>query len=75
MPTLTAQRIVSLAAFFLLLQGIAETIRCVQCLKTGKWPTRMHDVEELEKELIEKKRREEAEMAAREGGYGKEGAQ
>jgi len=57
------------------LQGIAETIRCAQCLKNGSWPTRLHDVEELEKELVEKKRREEAAMAARESEDGKEGAQ
>jgi TRAP-type mannitol/chloroaromatic compound transport system permease small subunit len=74
-PVFPLKTILPIAAFFLLLQGIAETIRCVQCLRTGKWPTRLHDVEELEKELIEKKRREEAEKAAREGGYEKEGAQ
>ncbi len=72
-PVFPLKTILPLAAFFLLLQGIAETIRCVQCLRTGKWPTRLHDVEELEKELVEKKRREEAEMAAREGGEGKGG--
>ena len=59
----------------MLLQGVAEATRCVMCLRTGVWPPRLHDVEELEKELIEKKRREEAEKAAREGGYEKEGAQ
>ena len=74
-PVFPLKTILPLAAFFLLLQGIAETIRCVQCLRTGKWPDRLTDVEELEKELVEKKRREEAEMAAREGGYGKGGAQ
>ena len=74
-PVFPLKTILPLAAFFLLLQGIAETTRCVQCLRTGKWPDRLTDVEELEKELVEKKRREEAEMAAREGGYGKGGAQ
>ena len=74
-PVFPLKTILPLAAFLLLLQGIAETIRCVLCLRTGKWPTRLHDVEELEKELIEKQRRKEAELAAREGGYGKEGAQ
>jgi len=74
-PVFPLKTILPLAAFFLLLQGIAETIRCIQCLQQGSWPNRLHDVEELEKELIEKKRREEAEMAARESGDGKEGAQ
>ena len=71
-PVFPLKTILPIAAFFLLLQGIAETIRCVQCLRTGKWPERLGDVEELEKELIEKQRQKEAEIAAREGGGGKE---
>ena len=71
-PVFPLKTILPIAAFFLLLQGIAETIRCVQCLRTGKWPERLGDVEELEKELIEKQRQKEAEIAAREGGEGKE---
>ena len=34
------------------LQGIAETLRCVLCLRTGEWPPRLHDVEELEQQLM-----------------------
>ena len=30
----------------MLLQGFAEIIRCVQCIRTGEWPQRLHDVEE-----------------------------
>lgn len=71
-PVFPLKTILPIAAFFLLLQGIAEAIRCVQCLRTGKWPERLGDVEELEKELIEKQRQKEAEIAAREGGEGKE---
>jgi TRAP-type mannitol/chloroaromatic compound transport system permease small subunit len=73
-PVFPLKIILPLACFFLVLQGIAETIRCVQCMRTGKWPTRLHDVEELEKELIEKQRQKEAEMAAQQGGAGKEDA-
>ena len=64
-PVFPLKTILPLASFILLLQGVAETIRCIQCLKTGEWPARMHDVEEMEKELIEKHKREEAEKAAR----------
>ncbi|MEN8779810.1 MAG: TRAP transporter small permease subunit [Desulfobacterales bacterium] len=74
-PVFPLKTILPIAAFILLLQGIAETIRCVLCLKTGQWPARLGDVEELEKELVEKQRQKEAEMAAREGGEEKEGAQ
>jgi len=37
----------------MLLQGIAETLRCVLCLRDGQWPARLHDVEELENQLLE----------------------
>jgi len=64
-PVSPLKTILPIASFFLLLQGIVETIRCVQCLKTGSWPTRVQDVEEMEKELIEQHKRDEAEKAAR----------
>jgi TRAP-type mannitol/chloroaromatic compound transport system permease small subunit len=37
----------------MLLQGIVEVIRCVQCIRTGVWPQRLRDVEELEKQILE----------------------
>jgi TRAP-type mannitol/chloroaromatic compound transport system permease small subunit len=37
----------------LLLQGVVEVVRCLVCLKTGSWPQRLHDVEELEKVILE----------------------
>jgi TRAP-type mannitol/chloroaromatic compound transport system permease small subunit len=40
------------------LQGFAEVLRCVLCLRDGKWPTRLHDVEELEKQILEQHARE-----------------
>jgi hypothetical protein len=30
------------------LQGIVEIIRCIICLKQGKWPSREEDVEEVD---------------------------
>ncbi|HEV7266950.1 MAG TPA: TRAP transporter small permease subunit [Falsiroseomonas sp.] len=36
----------------LLLQGLVEVVRCVQCIRTGDWPPRLSDVEELEKEIL-----------------------
>jgi hypothetical protein len=32
----------------LLLQGFIEMIRCVICLKTGEWPERLKDAEEID---------------------------
>lgn len=62
-PVFPLKTILPIAAAVLLLQGIAETIRCVLCIKTGEWPTRLGDVEEMEKMLIEQHKREEAEKA------------
>jgi TRAP-type mannitol/chloroaromatic compound transport system permease small subunit len=36
------------AGVMVLLQGFAEVLRCVHCLKTGQWPPRAEDVEETE---------------------------
>ena len=51
-PLYHFKSVIPLAAFFLALQGIAETIRSAVALRTGAWPQRPHDVEELEKEII-----------------------
>jgi TRAP-type mannitol/chloroaromatic compound transport system permease small subunit len=39
------------AGMTLLLAGIAEVMRCVVCIRTGHWPRRSGDVEELEVQL------------------------
>jgi TRAP-type mannitol/chloroaromatic compound transport system permease small subunit len=82
-PVSPLKTILPLSAALLVLQGIAETIRCVQCLRTGAWPQRLQDVEELEVELIKKHKEEmeaqmrneelEAQKAAKPGGEENEG--
>ena len=39
---------IPLAGALLLLQGAAEIMRCVICLKTGVWPSRLKDVNEID---------------------------
>ena len=39
---------IPLAGALVMLQGIAEIVRCVVCLKTGKWPSRLKDVAEID---------------------------
>ena len=39
---------IPLAGGLLLLQGAAEIMRCVICLKTGEWPSRLKDVSEID---------------------------
>ena len=46
------------------LQGFAEVLRCILCLRDGQWPTRLHDVEELEKQILEQHAREAEAKAA-----------
>lgn len=51
-PLYHFKTVIPVAGFFLLLQGVAETIRAAIALKTGVWPRRPHDVEELEAQII-----------------------
>lgn len=44
--------LIPVAGALMLLQGLAEIARCAICLTTGRWPQRLSDVEELERELI-----------------------
>ena len=39
---------IPLAGALLLLQGAAEIMRCVICLQTGAWPSRLKDVSEID---------------------------
>lgn len=48
LPVYPFKFVVPIAGGFLLLQGIVEIIRCVMCLKTGVWPARAQDVEEVD---------------------------
>ena len=58
-PVYPFKLFIPIAGGLLLLQGIAEIIRCIQCIRTGEWPQRLHDVEEEDieqiKELLGKK--------------------
>jgi TRAP-type mannitol/chloroaromatic compound transport system permease small subunit len=47
-PVWQLKFLIPFAGFFLTLQGLAEALRCVLCLREGHWPQRLHDVEELE---------------------------
>jgi TRAP-type mannitol/chloroaromatic compound transport system permease small subunit len=45
--------VIPVASFFLLIQGIAETIRCIQAIRDNAWPMRLGDVEETETKLAQ----------------------
>ncbi|MEZ5668323.1 MAG: TRAP transporter small permease subunit [Alphaproteobacteria bacterium] len=46
------------AGALLIIQGIAQVFRCILCLRTGRWPRKAADVEEMEKLLADQHARE-----------------
>ena len=52
-PIWQIKMMIPVGGALMMLQGLAETLRCVICLRTGEWPPRLHDVEELEKQILE----------------------
>jgi hypothetical protein len=51
-PIYPFKTFIPFAGIILLLQGFVEIIRCVICLKTGEWPSREEDVEEVDVEKL-----------------------
>lgn len=51
-PISQFKTLIPAAASLLLLQGMAEVVRCLVCIRTGAWPERLHDVEEMETMLL-----------------------
>jgi TRAP-type mannitol/chloroaromatic compound transport system permease small subunit len=51
-PIWPLKMMIQFGAALIALQGFAEVLRCVVCLRTGEWPARLHDVEELEKQIL-----------------------
>lgn len=46
--------LIPITGVLMVLQGIVEVARCIICIRTGEWPKRLHDVEELDKVMLEK---------------------
>jgi TRAP-type mannitol/chloroaromatic compound transport system permease small subunit len=47
-PVYPFKTVIPIAGALVLLQGVAEMARCVVCLKTGEWPSRLKDVAEID---------------------------
>ena len=54
-PIWQIKMMIPIGAALLSLQGLAEVARCVLALREGAWPQRLHDVEELEQQLMQDK--------------------
>lgn len=53
LPIYHYKTLIPFTGVLLLLQGIVEVVRCLICIRTGEWPNRLHDVEELDKIILE----------------------
>jgi TRAP-type mannitol/chloroaromatic compound transport system permease small subunit len=47
-PVYPFKTVIPIAGALVLLQGLAEIIRCIECLRTGQWPERLKDAEEID---------------------------
>jgi len=47
-PVYHFKTVIPVAGALILFQGMAEIVRCVVCLKTGSWPSRLKDVAEID---------------------------
>jgi len=47
-PVYHFKTVIPIAGVLVMLQGLAEVVRCVVCLRTGAWPLRLHDVAEID---------------------------
>ena len=47
-PVYPFKMIIPIAGALVLFQGVAEIVRCIVCVRTGTWPARLDDVEEID---------------------------
>ena len=48
LPVYPFKFVIPVAGAIVLLQGLAEILRCIVCLRSGAWPARMKDAEEMD---------------------------
>jgi TRAP-type mannitol/chloroaromatic compound transport system permease small subunit len=47
-PVYHFKTVIPIAGALVMLQGLAEIMRCIVAIRTGKWPARLEDVEEID---------------------------
>jgi TRAP-type mannitol/chloroaromatic compound transport system permease small subunit len=47
-PVYHFKSVIPIAGALVMVQGLAEIVRCIECLRTGTWPSRLSDVEEID---------------------------
>ncbi|HSB25221.1 MAG TPA: TRAP transporter small permease subunit, partial [Burkholderiaceae bacterium] len=63
-PIWQLKALIPLAGLMLFIQGVAQVVRCILCLRDGHWPQQLHDVEELES-VLQAAHKEDAPEAAK----------
>jgi TRAP-type mannitol/chloroaromatic compound transport system permease small subunit len=67
MPIWPLKMMICVGGLLIAIQGFAEVLRCVVCLREGQWPERLHDVEELETQILKEHAAKAAALAAPQG--------
>src|SRR5215471_2309309 len=47
-PVYQFKAVIPIAGVLVMMQGWAEILRCIVCLRTGRWPERLQDAEEID---------------------------
>jgi TRAP-type mannitol/chloroaromatic compound transport system permease small subunit len=47
-PVYHFKTVIPIAGILVMLQGLAEIVRCIAAIRTNKWPARLEDVEEID---------------------------
>jgi TRAP-type mannitol/chloroaromatic compound transport system permease small subunit len=47
-PIYHFKSVIPIAGVLVMVQGLAEIVRCIVCLRSGAWPARLQDVEEID---------------------------
>ena len=62
-PVFPLKTLIPITGVLLLLQGIAEIIRCIICIRMNAWPARLHDVEETESLILQEQKIHQGDQA------------
>jgi len=73
-PIFQFKTVIVVAGVLIFLQGVAQVCRCIICIRTGSWPGKLEDVEELEQVLIKEHEREVASLGSDADLAGPEGS-
>lgn len=57
-PVFQFKMVIVAAGILLFIQGIAQVLRCILCIRTGSWPRAAEDIEETEIRLMKQETRE-----------------